>query len=68
MAKKFKESAKEKTMVYKGALFYTVFSFPPSPHTPLFGEGARGPVFGGVGKTAAYLFGLFGKKKTSKRA
>jgi hypothetical protein len=59
MAKKFKESAKEKRWFTKGLCFTLFFLFPPL----LFGEGAGGPVFGGVGKTAAYLFGLFEKKK-----
>jgi hypothetical protein len=42
----------------RGSVLHCFF-FPPPP---FFGEGARGPVFGGVRKKAAYLFGLFEKK------
>jgi hypothetical protein len=58
MAKKFKESAKEKRWYTKWLCFTLFFGPPP----PFFGESARGPVFGGVRKKAAHLFGLFEKK------
>jgi len=58
MAKKFKESAKEKRWYTKWLCFTLFFAPPP----PFFGESARGPVFGGVRKKAAHLFGLFEKK------
>jgi len=45
----------------RGSVLHCFFFSPLPP--PLFGEGARVPVFGGVGKTAAYLFGLFEKEK-----
>jgi len=57
--KEIQRKCKRKTMVYKVALFYTVFSAPPRL---FFGESARGPFFGGVRKKAAHLFGLFEKK------
>lgn len=52
-----KKVQKKNVGTQRGSVLHCFFS----PHL-FFGEGARGPVFGGVRKKAAYQFGLFEKK------